>query len=491
LRIHGADYFAALVREVQRLGAGDGLWITDWRGDGDEALVDRGPKLETLLTDACRRGVQVRGLLWRSHPALFGFSEDEDSDLARTVNDAGGQIFLDERVRRGGSHHQKIVLLLHPGRPQDDVAFVGGIDLCHGRRDDATHTGDPQPPPVGREYGDRPPWHDIQVEIRGPAVAAVAETFRERWNDPEPLERRGSPLRLLTRLRSDERAVPDPLGPVERAPSVPGGRAVQVIRTYPVKRPAYPFAPEGERSIARLYLKMLDRARSLVYIEDQYFWSGEIAESFDRALDRAPDLHVIVVVPRFPDRNGALSGPAHSVGQVASMHSLTDRFPDRVAVYDIENEAGTPIYVHAKAVVADDVLAVVGSDNINRRSWTHDSELSVAVTEDEAASSAPGGPQDNAGFARDLRVRLWREHLGRDTRIHDDPKEAFDLWRRSAAALDDWHEAGGTGVRPPGRVRVHRPAAVSRWQRWWATPLYSVVVDPDGRPPRLRKQGRF
>jgi phosphatidylserine/phosphatidylglycerophosphate/cardiolipin synthase-like enzyme len=488
LRIHGADYFAAMVREVQTLVAGDRLWITDWRGDGDEALADGGPRLETLLTDACRRGVQVRGLLWRSHPALFGFSEDEESDLARTVNDVGGQIFLDERVRRGGSHHQKIVLLLHPGRPQDDVAFVGGIDLCHGRRDDAAHSGDPQPPPVGREYGDRPPWHDLQVEIRGPAVAGVAETFRERWNDPEPLERRGSPFRLLTRLRSDERAAPDPLDEVEPAPPVPGGRAVQLIRTYPAKRPAYPFAPQGERSIARLYLKMLQRARSLVYIEDQYFWSSEIAQSFDRALDRAPDLHVIVVVPRFPDRDGALSGPANRVGQVASMHDLTNRFPDRVAVYDIENEAGTPIYVHAKAVVADDALAVVGSDNINRRSWTHDSELSVAVTEDGAAQ---GGPHAAAGFARELRLRLWHEHLGRDAHIPDEPKEAFDLWRRSAAALDDWHETGRAGARPPGRVRVHRPAGVSAWQRWWAKPLYSTVVDPDGRPSRLRRQGRF
>ncbi|MDP9242227.1 MAG: phospholipase D-like domain-containing protein, partial [Actinomycetota bacterium] len=331
----------------------------------------------------------------------------------------------------------------------------------------------------------------LQVEIRGPAVAGVAETFRERWNDPAPLERRGSPLRLLTRLRSDGGAAPDPLDQVEPAPSVPGGKAVQLIRTYPAKRPAYPFAPEGERSIARLYLKMLKRARSLVYIEDQYFWSSEIAESFYRALDRAPDLHVIVVVPRFPDRDGALSGPANRVGQVAAMHDLTNRFPDRIAVYDIENEAGTPIYVHAKAVVADDVLAVVGSDNINRRSWTHDSELSVAITEDGGASSAQGGPRDAAGFARDLRLRLWHEHLGRDADIPDDPKEAFDLWRRSAAALDDWHGAGGTGARPPGRVRVHRPAGVSAWQRWWAKPLYSAVVDPDGRPSRLRRQGRF
>ena len=45
---------------------------------------------------------------------------------------------------------------------------------------------------------------------------------------------------------------------------------MQVLRTYPAKRPGYSFAPHGERSIARTYLKAFARARSLVYIEDQY-----------------------------------------------------------------------------------------------------------------------------------------------------------------------------------------------------------------------------
>ena len=49
--------------------------------------------------------------------------------------------------------------------------------------------------------------------------------------------------------------------------------------------------------------------------------------------------------------------------------------PGRVAAYGIENHAGTPVYVHAKVCVVDDVWASIGSDNFNRRSWTHDSEL--------------------------------------------------------------------------------------------------------------------
>ena len=79
-------------------------------------------------------------------------------------------------------------------------------------------------------------------------------------------------------------------------------------------------------------------------------------------------------------------------------------------VFDVENHEGTPVYVHAKVCVVDDVWASVGSDNFNRRSWTHDSELSCAVlddTRDERAPTDPAGLGDGARvFARDLRLRL-------------------------------------------------------------------------------------
>ena len=52
---------------------------------------------------------------------------------------------------------------------------------------------------------------------------------------------------------------------------------------------------------------------------------------------------------------------------------------ERVAAYGIENHAGTPVYVHAKVCIVDDVWMIVGSDNLNLRSWTNDSELSCAI----------------------------------------------------------------------------------------------------------------
>jgi phosphatidylserine/phosphatidylglycerophosphate/cardiolipin synthase-like enzyme len=495
--VHGGEYFPRLLRELEGLRRGDLVVLADWRGDPDERLAGPGTELGEVLSAAARRGVEVRGLLWRSHPTRAHFNEEPNLHLGAKVNHAGGEILLDERVRGAGCQHQKLVVLRHPGLLDRDVAFLGGIDLCHGRGDDQRHLGDPQAPPLDRRYGPRPPWHDAQLEIRGPAVADVMTTFRERWEDPTPLDHR-NPWRARLIRRVGQPRHPGPLPDRLPDPGPAGPHAVQILRTYPAKRPRLPFAPRGERSVARAYAKAFQRARRLIYVEDQFLWSREVAEILAEALRRSPSLRLIAVVPRYPDQDGPLTGPPNRIGQQAAIDLVRSVGGDRAAVYDLENEAGTPIYVHAKVCVIDDVWAAVGSDNLNRRSWTHDAELAAAVldpTRDTRAPEDPAGLGDGARvFARELRLRLWREHLGRapgDDGDLLDPEGGFHAWREQATKLEAWHRGGGTGPRPPGQVMEHHAGRVRPWAAWWAWPLYRTVIDPDGRPWRLRRAGRF
>jgi len=176
------------------------------------------------------------------------------------------------------------------------------------------------------------------------------------------------------------------------------------------------------------------------------------------------------------------------------MREVMEAGRERVAVYDLDAETGWPIYVHAKVCVVDDVWLMVGSDNLNRRSWTNDSEVSCAVideTLDEREPRDPGGLGDGARLlARETRLRLWREHLGIDTGELVDPIVGFDALAASAAALDEWHEQGRRGPRPPGRLRMHRPEPVKGVAAAWAHLVYRTLVDPDGRPRSLRRAGR-
>jgi phosphatidylserine/phosphatidylglycerophosphate/cardiolipin synthase-like enzyme len=495
--VHGSTYFARLTAEVRALRPGDHLFFTDWRGDADELLCPEGPTVGELFCDAARRGVVVKGLMWRSHADELSYSGEENRQLGDEVHAAGGEVLLDERVRRAGSHHQKLVVLRHLADPGRDVAFAGGIDLCRSRRDDDTHRGDPQAAPMAAAYGERPPWHDVQLEVRGPAVGLLDAVFRERWDDPHSVDVHNPIAWLRDRLsNTDMRADPLP----ERPPDPPAaGRAtVQVLRTYPAVRPGYPFAPHGERSVARGYRKALRRAQRLVYLEDQYMWSPHIARLLAEALRRNPRLHLMVVVPRHPDVDGRFALPPNQVGRVQAIEVCERAAPDRVHVYDLENHESTPVYVHAKLAVVDDTWACAGSANLNRRSWSHDSELSVAVLDDDRDGREPrdpGGLGDGARrFARDLRLTLLREHLDRrhgDDADLLDPDDAVRAVEAAAEALDAWHDGGRVGPRPPGRLRHHRPERMRKRTRLWAVPAYRLVYDPDGRPWRDRVRGRW
>src|SRR5918997_2546503 len=199
----------------------DWFLTADERGDADERLVGPGTELGEVLVRLARRGVHVRGLVWRSHPDQARLSEQEAVRLADMVNEAGGEVLLDERVRRAGSHQQKLGLIRPPQQEDRDVAFVGGIDLCHGRGDDERHRGDPQTVELDDRYGPRPPWHDVQLEVRGPAIGDLATTFRERWEDPTPLDARTPWARRLARMAHEPRR-PGPLPPMPEDPGPAG-----------------------------------------------------------------------------------------------------------------------------------------------------------------------------------------------------------------------------------------------------------------------------
>ncbi len=486
--IHGATYFRALYEEIEATREGDLVLFTDWQGDADERLIgEPGSEVVEVFGRAHARGVQVRGLVWRSHLDQTGFFAAENRRLGEQLQQRGVEALLDMRVRAGGSHHQKFVVVRHPDAPDRDVAFVGGIDLAHSRRDDADHGGDAQPQSLAKEYGAHPPWHDAQVAIRGPAVYDVETAFRERWEDPTPLSR--APWRRLADTLRRLDLKPDPLPDQWPPPPARGGQVVQLLRTYPDLRfdQDYAFANGGERSVARGYAKAVGRAERLIYVEDQYFWGRDVARVFEDRLVAEPGLHLVVVMPLVPDLAGANRTP-QLLGRERALRRLLEAAPGRVAAYGLENHAGTPVYVHAKICIVDDIWASTGSDNFSRRSWTHDSEL-TAVVLDEA-------------YARDLRLTLAAEHLDRladvaDAGLHEtmadclDPVAMFAAYAAGADRLQAWHDGGRTGARPPGRLRPLPIPRLSWLARAWSSVPLDVLQDPDGRPPAIRHTAQY
>ena len=117
----------------------------------------------------------------------------------------------------------------------------------------------------------------------------------------------------------------------------------------------------------------------------------------------------------------------------------------------------------------------VGSDKLNRRSWTHDSELSCAILDRELDGRSPVDPvgtiEPARRLARDARLRLWREHLGRRIGAGDhDDVDLIDFVSTSLRSGPRLRRLT-TGVRAAGSDLVHR-----------------LVVDPDCRPREERQR---
>ncbi|GAB3514801.1 hypothetical protein GCM10027575_34000 [Phytohabitans suffuscus] len=68
----------------------------------------------------------------------------------------------------------------------------------------------------------------------------------------------------------------------------------------------------------RGYTKAIRRARRLIYLEDQYLWSREVADLLSGALACDPDLRLVAVVPRYPDVDGELARP-NQVGRAKAL----------------------------------------------------------------------------------------------------------------------------------------------------------------------------
>ena len=251
---------------------------------------------------------------------------------------------------------------------------------------------------------------------------------------------------------------------------------MQLLRTYPYRHGGYPFAPDGEFSVARGYCKAVKRARGLIYLEDQYLWSPKVASCFADALRDNPGLHLVAVVPRHPDRPGRFGSMPQLYGRERALAMLREAGGDRLHVFSPENAEGTPIYVHAKVCVVDDTWVTTGSDNVSLRSWTHDSELTCAVVDPTGNTR---GPSANASAGS-----TWSSTSCPKARSRRSSTPPPRRCRPGTTA------AGSAPARPDGSCPTTR-RGVPRRTAAWASVVYRTIHDPDGRPRRLRREGAF
>jgi phosphatidylserine/phosphatidylglycerophosphate/cardiolipin synthase-like enzyme len=399
--VGGAETFAEMARVMRT--AKDAtknhfIYLLGWSMDLGFPFDSAGNTAASILKEASDvRGVQVRAMAWAGIGAarMLGFLPDPEKAVSAVNAMKNGQAFKDTRALPNGSHHQKVVIV---NGEEGLTAFCGGIDIDPNRV---------FPMGVNGSNFNGAPFHDVHCRVRGPAAWDVLQTFIERWTD----------FVSAMRLTGSEKA--PLLGPnltLDQQPK-PGKLHVQMGRTYPngaahnlagppnMARGGYAFAPTGETTVSQMFFHAIDAAKRFIYIEDQYLVHKETSDALVKALPRLRHLTIIFPhsdltdLPHIWEHRKAFIAPLRSAAK-DKVHVFV-RFPFGAQV--------ARSYVHAKTWVFDDQYAIIGTANVNRRSWTHDSEIVVGIydesTNDHAAYT----------FAHRLRVRLWAEHLNMNT----------------------------------------------------------------------------
>lgn len=385
-------------------------------------------------------GVFVRVLLWyqgwfqkwggfRKHRHDHLKQAQDFRDLLIPLNKENlGIVGLDLRVGSfAGAHHQKMMVIRSKNV---NLAFCGGVDLAFTRRDtpDDDNPFDPDNPKFyggDNESGEKIPgdvptdlpeevygdgqapkeqkWHDQHLRLEGPIVSSLEEQFWERWTesgrafsmetDQAAIFNNQVIFSSYTAVDGEREVILRPF--VTPEPGI-GQSLIQMWRTIPSRpRPANDMFKYGEFTAMAGISNACLQSKQLIWIFEQYFFSRPIARLLFKQLRENPQLHVIIILPPYADTVGheSISNLQHRARKLALNDLIRDNFTpvpldtsnepvSRVAVYDLWDnrpEINLGIYCHAKVQMYDDALLVVGSANLNRRSFTGDSEVDCAI----------------------------------------------------------------------------------------------------------------
>ena len=236
------------------------------------------------------------------------------------------------------------------------VAFTGGMN-------------------IGDEYGSPRPrrgtrWRDTGLRVEGPAAWELAVVFAEGW------ERAGGGAFTIERLEA-------------AAAERPGAR-VLVLDSRPWR---------GQVESAAVLAAVVGAARRRVWITNAYFAPGGLGvEVLAGAAERGLDVRLLLAgVTDVP----LLRHAAH--GYYAELLARG------VRVFEYGGQV-----LHAKTLVADGFASVVGSSNLDFRSFVFNAECNLVVL-DEAT-----GATLEAAFERDLAAarEVLPETLGRRSVPH-------------------------------------------------------------------------
>ena len=318
-------------------------------------------RFASAFANAARRGVEVRVVLDR-HGA-----KKIPPALVSRMRSAGCDVRWFRRAqwydweKYNRRTHRRLFVV--DGR----IGFTGGVgisDLWTGKGDAPTH------------------WRDTHARIRGPAVGSLQDAFVDTWNEATGQLPLGS--RYFPALHDA------------------GKTRVSIVQSNPANATS-----AAQRTIAAL---AAGASESLLITNAYFVPTPPFVQALRAARTRGVDVKVV------------MPGPFHNKPTVrrASRHTWGDLVRGGVELYEHQRTM-----VHAKVVVADGLLSMVGSINFDPRSFALNAECAAVIADDAIARRLSDAFNVDLGNSR--RITLDDvENLGAADRL----KDAAAYWVR-------------------------------------------------------------
>jgi cardiolipin synthase len=242
----------------------------------------------------------------------------------------------------------------------DRLAWVGSFNL------DGCHL---------RELHGEAAWRDCGAVVAGDGVTALHAAYQHAWCRAWPV--------IVGHLRLRR--------PAGRQPAI-GNPDVRLNHTWSIRRAAY-----------RDLLLRLRAARTRIWISNAYVVPrGSLLRALQAAARRGVDVRLLA--------------PARS--DVPFMPWLGAIFADALSARGVRVLAYLPRMLHAKTMLIDGT-ALVGSHNLNSRSFLHDLEAEVVLTAPASIAALEQAFLADCGQARELSGQAggllpwWQRWIGR------------------------------------------------------------------------------
>jgi cardiolipin synthase len=240
--------------------------------------------------------------------------------------------------------HRKILVV------DRSIGFTGGMNI-------GEEYGSP------RARGEKRVFRDTHARVEGPAAWELALVFSEAWHRSG-----GTPLGLPALSVHDAGA----------------GARVLVLDSRPLR---------GHEESAAVLSAVVGAARQSVLITNAYF------------APRAPAIEVLgAAAARGVDVRLLLPGASDVPVIRHAGHGYFDALLSKgVRIF----EYGAAV-LHAKTLVADGFVSVVGSTNLDFRSFRFNAECNIVVLDEATGASMAAAFEEDLAHSEEIRPELWR-----------------------------------------------------------------------------------